>query len=166
MLVDEPDFDVRYTEAADGASMRRWLLDPKVAREFPLSGEQELEAFLPNWLGFYRFKCSLTATYKDSVIGVGTLLLMPYKKLVHHCLSYLVVDPAYQRQGVGTALMRNLKHLAKDYFKFESVYSEYYDGSPIEGLLKKQGFEEVLRQEKFVKDKDGYRARVLMEARL
>lgn len=166
MLADEPDFDIRYTEMADGATMRQWLKNPDVQKEFPLSSVEEMDMFLPNWIGFYRFKCSLTAMYKDRVVGVGTLLLMPYKKLVHHCLSYIVVDPEYQRQGIGSALVRNLKHLGKDYFKFESILCEFYEGSHIEKVLEKQGFVHMLRQEKYVKENGKYRARIVMEVRL
>mgnify|MGYP000937151332 FL=1 len=67
---------------------------------------------------------------------------------------------------LGTALVRNLKHLAKDYFHFQMVYAEIYNGSKLESILKKQGFKETLRQEKFVKTENGYRGRILLEVDL
>ncbi len=166
MITDDKAFDVRYSRELDGMPLKSWLEDLTVRKEFPIKTDQELNSFLPNWIGFYRFKSCLSATYEDKVVGVGTLLLMPYRKLLHHCLMYIAVDPNWQGKGVGTALVRNLKHLAKSYFHLEIMYAEIYSGCKLESILKKQGFEETLRQEKYVKDGQDYRARVVMEARL
>lgn len=166
MLVDTPEFDIRYTAAHDEVPLREWLKDPKILREFPASTPNEVAAFIPNWIGFQRYKSSITAVYKDEAVGIGTLLLMPYQKLIHHCLTYIIVDPAHFGQGIGTVLVRNLKHLAKDYFHFEKVYCEFYSGNRLASILAKQGFHETLHQDNFVKDKDGYRARIIMEAPL
>ena len=166
MIADEPDFDIRYTAAHDEVPLREWLKDPSILQEFPVSNPEEVEAFIPNWIGFQRYKSSVTAVYKDETVGIATLLLMPYQKLIHHCLSYIIVDPAHHGQGIGTSLVRNLKHLAKDYFHFEKVYCEFYSGNKLESVLARQGFHETLRQEHFVKDKNNYRARVLMEVDL
>lgn len=166
MIVEEKAYDVRYSRELDGLPLRSWLEDPTVRAEFPITTEQELDLFLPNWIGFYRFKSCLTAVYEEKPVGIGTLLLMPYRKLLHHCLMYVVVDPKWQGKGVGTSLVRNLKHLAVDYFHLEMIYAELYEGCKLESILKKQGFTETLRQEKFVKDKTGYRARVVLEVDL
>ena len=166
MIADESAFDVRYSVESDGMALKSWLDDPVVRAEFPVSTDEELRMFLPNWIGFYRFGSCLTAVYKDQVVGVGTLLLMPYRKLIHHCLTYVAVDPKWQRQGVGTALIRNLKHLAKNYFHLEILGVEIYSGCKLESILLKQGFTETLRQEKYVKDQGMYRARVVFEVSL
>ena len=42
---------------------------------------------------------SLTATINHVPCGIGTLFLMPYKKVAHHCLFKLIVDPHWQRKG-------------------------------------------------------------------
>ena len=49
-------------------------------------------------------------------------------------------------------LVKNLKHLAKNYFHLEMIATEVFEGNPIIPLLKKNDFEEIFRQEKFVKD--------------
>ena len=166
MLADSPEFDVRYTEPADESCLRTWLKDPATLAEFPPSTESEINIYAPNWIGFQRFKSSLTAVYQDQVVGIGTLLLMPYYKLIHHCLCSIIVDPKHQGHGFGTSLVRNLKHLAKDYFHFQMIYAEIYNGSKLESILKKQGFKETLRQEKFVKMDGNYRGRILFEVDL
>ncbi|MFS8563575.1 MAG: GNAT family N-acetyltransferase [Rhabdochlamydiaceae bacterium] len=77
---------------------------------------------------------------------------MPYKKVAHHCLAKVIVDPKWQRQGIGSSLVRNLKHLAKNYFRLEMMDIEVFEGNPLIELLQKEGFHEVFRQEKFVKE--------------
>ncbi len=166
MLADSPEFDIRYTDPTDETALRKWLEDQAVLNQFPATTPGEINMLVPNWIGFHRFKSSLTALYQGEIIGIGTLLLMPYYKLIHHCLTSVVVDPKHQGQGFGTALVRNLKHLAKDYFHFQMMYAEIYNGSKLETILKKQGFTETLRQEKFVKSDGHYRARILLEVDL
>ena len=166
MIVDDPAYDVRYTIEGDGVSLKEWLDDPSVRREFPPTTEEEMRLFLPNWIGFYRFKSSLTAIYNEEVVGMATLLLMPYRKIVHHGLMYVVVAPTWQGQGIGTSLVKNLKHLAKDYFQMEMLYSEMYGGCKLKSILPKLGFKQSLVQEKFVKEKGAYRSRIVMEVLL
>ena len=54
---------------------------------------------------------------------------MPYKKVAHHCLFKIVVDPKHQRKGIGRALLKNLKHLAKTYFHLELMHIEVFEGA-------------------------------------
>lgn len=117
-----------------------------------------------NWIGFSRFGASLTALYKEKPVGIATLFLMPYRKLIHHALMYFIVSPSETGHGFGTSLARNITHLGKVYFRFEKVHVEVYEGCPAIPLLKKGGYEEVVRQERFVKEGEGrYLARILLE---
>jgi len=63
-------------------------------------------------------------------------------------------------------LLKNLKHLAKNYFRLELMHIEVFDGNPFIHLLKEFDFEEFARQEKFVKDKDRYLSRILYQSYL
>jgi putative acetyltransferase len=78
----------------------------------------------------------------------------------------VVVDPHWQGKGIGSSMIRNLKHLAKSYFHLEMISTEVFEGNPIISLLLKNGFQEVFRQEKFVKEKDVYKARIFLETKL
>ncbi len=89
---------------------------------------------------------------------------MPYRKVAHHCLFKLVVDPRYQRQGIGRSLLKNLKHLAKTYFHLEFMHIEVFEGNPFIHLLKEFHFQEFARQDRFVKDAGKYSARILYES--
>jgi ribosomal protein S18 acetylase RimI-like enzyme len=159
-------YDLRFTHLTDGPYLRDWMLQPGVQRWFPISEEKEIDDAVQCWVGFSRYNSSLTATVNDNVVGIGTLFLMPYKKVAHHCLFKLVVDPKYQRQGIGRSLLKNLIHLAKSRFKLDLMHIEVFEGNPLIHLLKELDFHEFARQEKFVKDGDLYLTRILYERNL
>ena len=156
------DFDIRFSVEQDFASLEGWFSDPSVSDDYPFTFD-EREATLKNWIGFSKYNASLTGLIGDQPIAIGTLFLMPYKKVSHHCSFYLIVDPDHRRKGVGTSMVRNLLHLAKTRFRLESVHVEIYEPSHLQPLLLKLGFEAFARQEGFVKLGDCLRARVLME---
>ena len=136
-------------------------------RWFPLSSTQDTEMMTANWIGFGKFEAALTATYRDEPVGMAVLFLMPYRKVAHHSMMYLIVDPAMQRKGIGTALIRNINHLAATRFHLETVHVELYEGCPAIHVLKQGGYREIVRQEKAVKEgKDQYRARLVFECLL
>ena len=150
----------------DTPFLRGWLQNPEVQKWFPVSEEREIEDAVQCWIGFSRYSSSLTATLNGEPVGVGTLFLMPYRKVAHHCLFKLVVDPKHQRKGIGSTLLKNLKHLAKNYFHLDLIHIEVFEGNPVVHLLQKHDFHEFARQENFVKDKDGYLSRILYESYL
>ena len=160
------EHDIRYTYVTDIMYLKQWLQAPGMLKFFPMTTEKEWQDAAQCWIGFCRWSCSLTATIGHVPCGIGTLFLMPYKKVAHHCLAKVIVDPKWQRQGIGSSLIRNLKHLAKNYFRLEMMDIEVFEGNPLIDLLKKEGFYEVFRQEKFVKEDGQYRARIFMEAKL
>ena len=158
--------DIRYTYVTDISYLRQWLKTPGMLHWFPVSAEKELEDAIQCWIGFCRWSSSLTATIDHVPCAIGTLFLMPYKKVAHHCLFKIIVDPKYQRQGIGSSLLKNLKHLAKNYFHLEMMNIEVFEGNPILDLLKKHDFYEVVRQKKFVKEDGKYLERIVMETKL
>ncbi len=157
------DFDIRYTEEGDLFYLKSWLDHPSVMKWFPISDEKEINDAAACWIGFYKFKCSLTAIVNGIPCGMATLFLMPYKKVAHESMFKIVVSPEYQRQGIGSALIKNLKHLAKKRFRLELLHIEVYENNPLIELLEKQGFQAIVRQERYFKDDDTYFARVLLE---
>jgi RimJ/RimL family protein N-acetyltransferase len=163
-MVDISGFDIRYTYVTDTPYLRDWLHHPDVQKWFPVSEEREIEDAIQCWIGFSRYSSSLTATLNGIPCGVGTLFLMPYRKVSHHCLFKVVVDPRHQRKGIGSSLLKNLKHLAKSYFHLDLIHIEVFEGNPLIRLLQKFEFHEFARQERFVKDQDGYKGRILFES--
>lgn len=159
-------FDIRYTFVTDAPYLRDWLHAPGMLHWFPMEEEKEVEDAVQAWIGFCRYSCSLTCTINDVPCAIGTLFLMPYRKVAHHCMFKIIVDPKYQRQGIGTSLIKNLKHLAKNYFRLEMIHIEVFEGNPITKLLSRADFHMFARQERYVKEGDAYLARLLFETSL
>jgi putative acetyltransferase len=155
--------DIRYSQIEDGPLLQEWISDPETLVWFPVSTPIEIEGFSKNWIGFSRFRSSLTATIEGKPVAVGTLFLLPYKKVAHQCSLYLVVAPERRRKGVGTSMVKNLLNLAENYFRFESVSADIFEGCPLLGILKKFSFEQIDYQERYVKDGEKYLARILLE---
>ena len=163
-MVELTGLDIRYTYVTDTPYLREWLQNPEVQKWFPVSEEREIEDAVQCWIGFSRYSSSITATLNGTPCGIGTLFLMPYRKVAHHCLFKLVVDPKHMRKGIGSSLLKNLKHLAKNYFRLDLIHIEVFEGNPVIHLLQKYDFHEFARQGHFVKDKDHYLSRILYES--
>jgi putative acetyltransferase len=160
-MAEDKELDIRYTHVTDESYLRDWLMDRKLQHWLPVSNEQEVNNTVQCWLGFCRYNASLTATLNGTPCGVATLFLMPYQKVSHHCLFKILVDPAYQRRGVGNSLLKNIIHLAKVYFKLEAIYTEVLEENPLIHLLHKYDFYQFARQEGYVKEENHHYARLL-----
>ncbi len=160
------EFDIRYTYITDISYLRQWMRLPGMLNFFPMSNDKEIEDAIQCWIGFCRWYSSLTVTVNHTPVAIGTLFLMPYKKVAHHCLFKLIVDPKFQRKGIGSALLKNLKHLARNYFHLEAMNIEIFEGNPIKDLLHKYDFKEIIGQDKFVKEEGKYLPRIVMGADL
>lgn len=145
-------FDIRYTVMEDGEAIKKWLEEKKILRYFPMYNEPEIDNAIQNWVGFCRYKASLTATINNEIVGIATLILQPYKKLFHQCMLSIIVSPDCRGKGVGTELLRNLIHLAKSKFNIELIHLEVYEGNPAKRLYERFGFKEFGFQKKWVKE--------------
>jgi putative acetyltransferase len=164
-ITQDENYDIRYSRVTDISYLKKWMIDPRILQYLPFDyhQSQELEYFAKNWIGFSRYQASLTAVYNAHPCGIGTLFLMPYRKVAHMAMMYIVVDPLWQRKGIGSSLLKNLMHHARNHFKLELLNIEIMDNNPILSILKKNGFYEVFRQEKYFKVNGKYHARILME---
>jgi putative acetyltransferase len=95
--------------------------------------------------------------------GIATLYLMPYRKVAHQCLFSIIVDQKHRGKGVGTLLLNNLMHLAKEQFRMDVLYLEVYDGNPAINLYRRFGFKEVGYQQYFIKEDGKYLGKTTME---
>lgn len=157
------EYDIRYSSLDDLSVLQQWFADPVERRPFPFETDIETEDVLKNWIGFSRYKAALTGMIDSVPVAMGTLFLMPYRKVAHHASFYLIVAPDHRRRGIGTSMVRNLLHLAKTRFSLESISVEIYEPNPIVSILKKNKFEPFARQENFVKIDGVGHARLLME---
>lgn len=157
------DVEIRYTISDDSEPLKQWLLEPGVLRGFPMADDREVEDSVKHWIGFAKYKSSLTATIDGQAVGIATLCLMPYKKLAHQCLVSIIVSEEVRGKGVGTQLLNNLIHLAKNYFGIEVLYLEVYEGNRAITLYERFGFREIGLQKHFMKDEGEYIGKVIME---
>lgn len=154
------NFDIRYSEETDLPYLKEWFETPGSCSEFPFGEEVKNEA-LTNWMGFSRYRAGLTATIEGVPCGIGTLFLMPYRKVAHHCSFYLMVAPAHRRKGIGMALVRNLIHLSKQRFRLEAIHVEIFEPNYLEPILERLGFTRYARQENYVHEHGKQRARLI-----
>ncbi len=161
--MDLPGYDIRFSELDDLGYLNFWFSEPPSCDDFPFTFDEKEEA-LKNWIGFSKYHASLTAVVDGVPCGVGTLFLMPYRKVAHHASFYVIVDPAKRRKGIGTSLVRNVMHLARTRFRLEGLHVEIFLPSLMEGILQTLGFKEFARQDNFMRleNKEG-RPRVLLE---
>jgi RimJ/RimL family protein N-acetyltransferase len=155
-------YDIRYSMMEDLEWLQKWFEEPASTEGFPFDFE-ERDMPLKNWIGFSRFRASLTGMIDGVPCAIGTLFLMPYKKVAHHCSFYLIVDPKHRRKGIGASMVKNLLHLAKTRFRLEGVHVEIFEPSPLQSILEKSGFVPFARQENFECINGQFRARILWE---
>ena len=156
--------EIRYTELSDGKFLRDWLKEPGILRWFPMYDEVEIEDAVQRWIGFARYKCSLTAVLDGEPVGITTLYLQPYRKLSHQCEFGIIVSDSHRGKGIGGELIKNLINLGKNYFNIELLHLQVYAENPAIRLYSRWGFKEFGRQTHWIKEAPGdYRARVFME---
>lgn len=163
-----PGFDIRYTEIGDGKYLKSWLMDRTIGRWFPMNDEVEIDDAAGRWVGFCRYKCSLTAVIDGVPVGLATLYLQPYKKIAHQCEFGIIVSAEHRGKGIGSALIKNLMHLAKENFNIELLHLQVYEGNPATRLYERFGFKTFGIQTHWIKETDEngkpfYVGRVFME---
>ncbi len=159
--------EIRFTVESDGEKLREWFDEPNILRWFPMQEPAEIDDSVQRWISFSRYQCALTALLDGEVVGLSTLYLQPYIKLMHQCEFGIIVSPKVRNRGVGTDLLRNLMHLAKTKFKIEVLHLQVYEENPAITLYERFGFTKFREQKAWIKEKDGrFRGRVFMERHL
>lgn len=155
--------EIRYTEPEDAKYLKEWLMDKETVRWFPMYDEVEIDDAVMRWIAFYRYKCSLTILKEGVPCGIATLYLQPYRKLAHQCEFGIVVGKDYRNMGIGSYLMSNIIHLAKEKFKISLLHLQATTENPAIHLYERFGFKEFGRQNSWLKEEDHFGGRVFME---
>lgn len=163
----KPPVGIRFTEQSDGKKLKDWLMEPAIMHWFPMADEVEIDHAVQHWVGFSRWRCSLTATINDQPVGIATLYLQPYKKLAHQCEFGIIVAPEMRNKGIGQYLIEQLSKLAKETFKIELLHLQVYQNNPAKNLYRRMGFTEFGNQPGWIKELDGTLVgRTFMEKKL
>lgn len=165
-MSEQPDLnkiEIRYTDPSDAKYLKEWLSEPGILRWFPMFDEVEIDDAVMRWIGFHRYKCSLTAVRNGIPCGLTTLYLQPYRKLAHQCEFGIIVGGGNRGFGIGGLLLKNLMHLAKENFRIELLHLQVYAENPAMRLYRRFGFREFGRQTHWIKDNGVFVGRVFME---
>ena len=155
---------VRYTVPQDAEWLKRWLLDPSVKNSFPMMNETEVDDAVRRWISFSRIRSSLTVEMDGQPVGISTLYIQAYKRLVHQTEFGIIVDPKYRHRGIGSFLLSSVMTLAKKHFHIELIHLQVYQDNPAICLYERFGFKEFGRQTRWIKEDDGrYVGRIFME---
>lgn len=149
-ITKEKEYDIRFSYYTDENFLKEAMKEEEVRKWYPPSSDSDVQIFIRNWAGFARYKCSLTATYKGEAVGMATIFLMPYVKVSHLAMAYVIVKKEFQRKGIGLSLVKNINHLAKTNFNLDSLHMEVFGNCPLIPLLKKLGYKELFTQKNFV----------------
>jgi ribosomal protein S18 acetylase RimI-like enzyme len=155
---------IRYTVPQDAEWLKKWLLDPSVKNSFPMLSEGEVDDAVRRWISFSRIRASLTVEMDGRPVGLATLYVQAYKRLVHQTEFGIIVDPDYRGKGVGSFLLSSIMKLAKQHFHVELIHLQVYQDNPAIFLYEKFGFKEFGRQTHWIKEGEGqYVGRIFME---
>ncbi len=166
MKSEPKGFDIRFTEDADLLFLQQVFVDAKEREPFPFQTDQETDEALKNWVAYGRYKASLTGVVDGEAVALGTLFLLPYRKVAHHCSFQVIVKKEKRRRGIGFSMVKNLIHLAKTRFFLEMLYGEIYPPNSAIRLLQAHGFKEIVRQDHFFCLKEKMGPRVLLSKEL
>jgi len=154
---------IRYSLAQDAQWLKKWLSDPSIHNAFPMDGPVEIEDAVRRWISFSRMHASLTVEINDTPVGIATLYLQNYKRLLHQTEFGIILAPGYRGQGIGSYLLSAIMKLAKHQFNIELIHLQVYEDNPAKRLYSRFGFTEFGTQKCWIKDEGKYVGRTFME---
>ena len=156
--------DIDKTTENEAPHIVNWLLKKDTLRGFPLSCRKEVIDAVRIWMDYAKRGCSLTAFYKKKPVGCVNLYINEVEKLKHHCLFVIIVEETMRGKGIGTILLEEVIHLAKNTFQIEFLHLEVYEHNPAYHLYKKHGFIQYGCHPNYLKDENGiYYKKILMQ---
>lgn len=158
-----PGLEVRFSTEEDGEYWAKWVIDPDVERFYPMGTEKERQESVKRMQAHCKYKASLTAVYKEKVAGIAYLNLHPFRKIAHHAIFTIIVDPHVRGLGIGRELLEHLERLGKESFRLEMMHLEVYEGNPAIRLYRRMGYRIFGFQSHWIREATGvYRGKVFM----
>lgn len=157
---------IRHANLDDAPLLKKFLMDPKILRWFPMQGEAEVDDSVRIWMSYTKLKAGFVAENEGQPVGFANLYIQPFGKLRHQSLFSILVREDCRGKGVGTALLSHLMKEAKEEHGIEILHLEVYDGNPAQKLYAKLGFEVYGRHERFIKIGNEYIDKIFMQRTL
>lgn len=159
---------LRESLMTDAELMAQWFCRDDVRYFFPMVNELEAKDAALRWVSFCRYNASVSAEVDGQFVGIATLYLQPYKRLMHNCEMGIIVSPEMRGRGIGSQLMSAIIEKAKTVFKIEVLHLQVHPQNPAVKLYERFGFKRFGLQERWIKaDEPGqYHGRALMEKKL
>lgn len=148
-------WSIRFSEPEDGKYLGNWFQDDITRRWFPFYEPVEIEDTLRSIVKMFPQKASLTAIQGKEPVGMGIIYPHATKKLAHQTLFTLIVAPEHRGKKIGSYLLVQLMHLAKNYFGLSDLYLEVYQGNPAIRLYERFGFQKIAVRHHFLKEPSG-----------
>lgn len=153
--------DIRYSRGLDELYLMHWLKNPANLVYLPCSGDEEIKNFSRSWMYYSSKKAGLSLVEHDRCLGMGVLILMPYDKVKHHAVLQIVMDPKINDMTYQVLLIKNMIHLAKNYFQLEALYIEHIGPEKALDVFKEYGFKEYAVQKGYIEGP--YPDKILLE---
>ena len=144
------DFKIDFSQKEDCENIAGWISEHDM-QYYPFSNDEEMKPFINSWSEFTKHKSSLTASHDSVICAMAVLFLMPYVRVSHHASLWVAVAPDFRRKGIGDMMVKNIIHLAKQYFNLDHINAEIVEEAPLASILKKNGFEPCTRFKNFFK---------------
>ena len=150
-IVESDAYAIRFMNLFDKRTLRNWLYETAIAKySIYTTIDQEVGFCISVWERAILDNSALIATYEGNPVGVGALFLSSFKKMKHIASFSVIVPPIWQQRGIGSSLVKNIEHLAKNYCLLEMIYAEVIGSSPISKILEKRGYELLYTQKGYV----------------
>lgn len=147
---------VRDCQKGDEEFLMKWIQHPDCRDFYLASNPLEVLNEVSHWIATASFKgCLVASILVENIatpVGMIVLNIVPFQKVKHHGEISMIVDPEYQRKGIGTVLMNELFKMSKKRFGLEFLYLRIFgENSPI-NFYKKLGFKQYAIQKNCIKN--------------
>jgi len=139
-----------------------WLQESKIAPFLQVELEKEVHDFAMMLCEYGEKKSGFILEKGTIPIGMAVLQLLPFVKLIHHCVLFMLIDLEYQKRGFGTYLLSEIEKKAKEDFKLERIELELFD-NPYQSWFEKKGYLAFVKQEFYLNVGGQFRHRILLK---
>lgn len=157
---------IRPTDSSDQNFLIEAFKEEGILEGFPMINQTEIADSCIFWMEMALKGYGLTCEINDEIAAMVVLYIPIYEKLKKASLFSIVVGKKFRGQNVGYQLISALEELGVKKYGLKIIHLEVYEKNlPAIRLYEKLGYKRYGIQERFIKDKQGYFGKILMEKR-